>query len=237
MNLFKHFIIIKFDYPEGSKIFYTKLQQLRWIMLETLRHQTNTEFVMVFNSTSPMPHEGFGELIISPVWKDKVRKAAEDYEYIITTRLDGDDFVTPDFIEKIQANFEPEHNLVLEPNGWIFETRVNKVVKNYRFGKFVMNAFSLIEKTDEIKTCYYMPHSHIKRHHKVKWIEDKIHIRCINRQSLRAAYLDPKKIVKNFPNLRNEITEIDDRYTNILENIIKFNNRILAIEVENEKKD
>lgn len=230
---FKHFVIIKFDYPEGYEFIATKKQQLRWTCLESLRNQTNTEFVMVFNSTIPMPHEGFGELIVSPCWKDKVREAAQDYEYVITTRLDGDDFVTPDFIKTIQDNFEEKDKLVMVTDGWIYETRVKKLVPKYTFPNYVMNAFSFIEKSDNIETCYVKAHGRMKKYYDVKWIHKKTHIWCINEESLRACARKPEMYVAGNKDCREELFKINkEMYERILFVIDKLNDKIRRIKNE-----
>lgn len=237
MRKFKHFIIIKFDYPAGYPFFDTKSQQLRWTCLETLRNQTCREFVMVFNSTSPMPHEGFGELIISPCWKDKVRDAAKDYEYVITTRLDGDDFVAPDFVEQIQKNFEETEKLILATDGWIYDARVDKAVDNWTYKRYVMNSFSFIEKSDNIETCYVRPHSKMKMHYKVKWIDKKLHIWCINLESLKAWTKPSEYYMGDRPDKKEEIISLHpERYGLILKRVMQFNDMIGRIKKELDKK-
>jgi len=223
---FKHFIIVKFDYPEGYPYLHIKKQQLRWCLLDSLRNQTNKEFVLVFNSTIPMPHEGFGEMIISPCWKDKVREAAKDYEYVITTRIDGDDFVTLDFVEKIQNAFEEKDKLILQQDGWTYETRQKKLVKNWMFQSYISNCFSFIEKADNINTCYVEAHGLMNKKYEVKKIHEKIHIWCINEESLRAINLTPEKFTHNFKDEKKKFFELDERHKGLIDAIDVFNNKI-----------
>ena len=236
-RLFKHFVVVKFDYPENYPHLPTKKQQLRWVLLESLRNQTNTNFVLVFNSTMPIPHEGFGEIIISPCWKDKVKDAAKDYEYIITTRLDGDDFVTKDFIQTIQDAFEEKDKLVLEFNGWVYETRVKKLVRKWTFPNYVMNSFSFVEKSDNVETCYVRAHGKMKSLYEVKWTDKKIHIWCINEESLRASFQKPEQFVKNFEDERENLFKLDEMFPEIIRRIDIFNERIKKdLEIINGKR-
>lgn len=223
---FKHFVIVKFDYPENYPFLATKKQQLRWALLDSLRRQTNTEFVMVFNSTMPMPHEGFGELIVSPCWKDKVREAAKDYEYVITTRLDGDDFVTPDFIQTIQDNFEEKHQLVLMPSGWIYDSKTKRLTDNWMAKSYTTNYLSFIERSDDFDSCYVREHGKMKKLFDVKRIEEQIHIWCINEESLRAGLQRDGKYTDNHEDTRNKLYEKDPLCEEIVRRIDIFNNRI-----------
>ena len=236
---FKHFVIVKFDYPEGYPFMIWKKDQLRWCLLQSLRNQTNKEFVLVFNSTHPMPHEGFGEMIISPVWKDKVREAAEDYDYVITTRLDGDDFVTPDFIQTIQDNFEETDKLILQPNGWIYETRTKMLVDSFVTPTMVLNNFSFIEKVDKedplsVQSCYVWAHSMIGKKYKIKFIEEKIHIWCINQESLKAISRPPSRFIKEKPNQLEEFKKLHKIYPSIINIIDVRNDTIKRIKGEHE---
>lgn len=233
---FKHFVIVKFDYPENYKFLDTKKQQLRWALCDSLRKQTNTEFVMVFNSTMPMPHEGFGELIISPCWKDKVRESAKDYEYVITTRLDGDDFVTHDFIEKIQDAFEEKDKLVLVPKGWIYDCKTKRLTNNWMTTSYTTNAISFIEKSDNMQSCYVREHGKMGKFFDVKRLEDKIHIWCINEESLRAGLQRDGKFTDHLPDISKELFEKYPPAEEIINRINIWNKRINDMKEKDDNK-
>jgi len=226
MPKFKHFVIVKFDYPEGYRFLATKKQQLRWGLCDSLRRQTNTEFVMVFNSTMPMPHEGFAELIISPCWKDKVREAAKDYEYVITTRLDGDDFVTPDFIQKIQDEFVEKNKLVIVPRGWIYDSKTKRLTNNWMTTSYTTNAIRFIERSDDMQSCYVREHGKMGKLFDVKRMEDKIHIWCINEESLRAGLQKDGQYTNQLPDIREELYEKDPEAEVIVGRINVWNKKI-----------
>lgn len=223
---FKHFVIVKFDYPENYKFLATKKQQLRWALCDSLRRQTNTNFVMVFNSTVPMPHEGFGELIISPCWKDKVMEAAKDYEYVITTRLDGDDFVTPEFIQTIQDQFEEKNKLVLMQGGWIYDSKTKKLTDNWMCKSYTTNALSFIERSDDFESCYVREHGKMKRLYEVKRTDKQIHIWVINEESLRAGLQRDGKYTDEFEDTRQKLFNIDPKTEEILRMIDIWNKKI-----------
>ena len=233
MKKFKHFVIIKFDYPDEYEFLDVKKQQLRWTCLESLRKQTNTEFVMVFNSSIPMPHEGFGELIVSTTWKDKVRDAAKDYEYVITTRLDGDDFVGPDFIQNIQDNFEESDKMVFVSGGWIYDFKTKRLTNNWMAKSYTTNYISFIEKADNIETCYVRAHGKMKDYYNVKRDAKRTHIWVINEESLRAGLQRDGKYTDKFEDIRDTLFAEGDYFKDIINRVDVFNNKILAAKDEN----
>lgn len=230
MKKFKHFVIIKFNYPEGYKGIETKKQVLKWLSLDSLRKQTNKDFVLVLITDMELSSEGFGEYIFSLNWKDKVKKMSEDYEWIITTRMDADDFVTPDFIQKIQDNFEEKDKLVLSPNCSIYDVRTDKLMTNKFHNKTTLNNLSLIEKTDNIDTVYVRTHGEIGKFYPVKWLDECLWTwviwgGCIQSNRRKPDYFDSGTIKPK------SITDIN--YFNLIK---KFDDKITKInEVNNEK--
>lgn len=223
MKPFKHFVIIKFNYPEGCDKIETKKQVLKWISLDSLRKQTNKDFVLVLITDMELSSEGFGEYIFSLNWKDKIKKMCDGYEWIITTRMDADDFVTPDFIQTIQDNFEKKDKLVISPNCSIYDVRSDKLISSRFFGNTTLNNLSMIEKVDNLETVYVRTHGEMGKLYPTKWI-DKILWTwviwggCIQSNKRKSDYFDSGQMELNKGNCQyyiNLIKKFDDKITNI----------------------
>ncbi len=93
-----------------------------------------------------------------------------DAEFIITTRIDVDDMISKDFVERTQIEMPMKHNTQLVFSlGYILRMHDNILMER----KYVYNQFpSYIEKnTKDIKTVWFTSHGNI---HKAEDTETKI---------------------------------------------------------------
>lgn len=201
----KHFVIIKFNYPEGYPLLDTKKQFLKWICMDSLRKQTNKDFIPVIISDVPLSSEGFGEFIISLNWKDKVKEMIKGYDYVITTRLDSDDFVTPDFIQTIRDNFEEKDKLVIQLDGYVYDVRTKKLIDNTLFRKLTSSILSFVEKADGAEFCYVGEHGKMCKLYQTKWVNEKSSVWCINDGSIQSITRNPEYFSKGMKEYKREI--------------------------------
>lgn len=91
-----------------------------------------------------VPVEGFDAMLVDL----KTKCAQASTPYIITSRLDNDDAVSKNYIETIQAHFEPRHNVVINLLGGVnYNTRKN-IFSHHRYS--LRNSFcSLVEERRE----------------------------------------------------------------------------------------
>lgn len=139
MNL-KHAVIIRIDYPEGP-IFRYRLLLFRSNTLLRLQNQTDTNFE-IHVRCNPAHNELFRELGcipfniqyngkrnrygVFPPWHTDL---FEDYD--IQTRIDCDDIVSLDFIEKIHEEYKPGRLLCF--NHHVFDMWTMECVKRTRY--------------------------------------------------------------------------------------------------------
>jgi hypothetical protein len=87
------------------------------------------------------------------------RIALADQPYIITSRLDNDDMISRDFIQRVQDAFVPEHNTLINFNAGFELDATTGLVKKWN-QRFHNQFISLIEKKQpaDALTVYGFPH-------------------------------------------------------------------------------
>ena len=94
-----------------------------------------------------------------------MRKVIAHEDYILTTRLDNDDILEPDFVETVQAQF-CEREGVIDVEGRQFDTATGKyytVDRRYPNSPFI----TLVEKGANPKTVFHKTHTDL--HKDYKW--------------------------------------------------------------------
>jgi hypothetical protein len=88
-------------------------------------------------------------------------------EYLITSRIDNDDEYLPTFVKTIQDSFNYCEE-VIDVIGIQYDTIRNKF---YTSGRLFPNSpfISLIEKSVDIKSIYYCPHTNMCKHFKCRF--------------------------------------------------------------------
>lgn len=115
-----------------------------------------------------------------------------DGDHLITSRLDNDDMLEPFYVERIQAVFDKQDFLIVDPDGRQLDLKTGKFYTSAR--KTPNSPFlSLIEKVGlkytslngtqidiPIKTCCYCSHSKMTWHFPAKKIYDWLWIMVIH---------------------------------------------------------
>ena len=99
--------------------------------------------------------------------------------WLITSRLDNDDYYEPTFIEEIQRCFK-EKELLIDVNGRQLDHITGKF---YQLPKYNRNSpfLSLIErKGARYKTARYTNHSKMNNHFRTKYINKKLVVQVIH---------------------------------------------------------
>lgn len=94
-------------------------------------------------------------------------------QYLITTRLDSDDILFPEFVELIQSNFKTQNNYAINiTRGIIYDKTKNK---KYQVLDFSNPFITLIEDTTKgIKTVFQMEHPLVRFTFLTKQIYNKL---------------------------------------------------------------
>jgi hypothetical protein len=125
--------------------------------------ETDPHIIEILNSIK-RNHRNIKLLLINgyrnflPVLKKHIAESLSDTPYIITSRLDNDDAIRYDYIDRIQNNFNKQEKCLIDfPNGLCLEIEPNFRL-SYR--KMEFNPFlSLIENSNDFKTVmHYFSH-------------------------------------------------------------------------------
>jgi len=192
---FKHIILIRFNYPKNEANLDIRKRYLEEICLHSLERQTNKNFSVLICSNLDLTFNSELDIFIvgdgnnHGKWKmdstnrnKKLKELSENYEYIITTRLDSDDVLLPNCIDIIQKNFQEKDKIIIDPSGYTYESRVNKFMEytSSRPSQFL----SLIESTINPVYCYKKPHTNMKQLGPVITLDDLVRIYVVHDLSI-----------------------------------------------------
>lgn len=174
---YKHYILTRYNLVLYSSNPYKVKDKDSWMMhriklfkryLKSLEVQTNQDFTIVLALDSKTPKTYLAEIVFLldmsgldyELSYDKqpnkwIEDNKPDTEWLITTRLDNDDEVKPNFVEVIQKSFSNKTELI--------DVRGVKVMegKEYPYNRTAVGSpfITLIEKTNQCKTAMFKTHS------------------------------------------------------------------------------
>lgn len=169
------------DYPHKDQ----RRQLIREYTIPSLRRQTIKNFTWVVagrNGLTSRDTEG-----IDTIWLDVdppknfdsttylmqevislLAQGLDPSMKIITTRLDNDDVLLPDFVERIQTAAQQTDKGVLDVSGLRVDTRTRKIYRDTAYQKVPSPFLSVVEKKSgrrcRLMTAYYDQHSLMHRH-------------------------------------------------------------------------
>lgn len=159
MNKFKHLIITRFNYPENYPNLKERIDLFNKYTFKGIKDQTNQNFKWIILSNNELNIKNATCMSLGNLHK-YIKKL--DYEYLITTRLDNDDFLLPEYINSIQAFIgkrilEENPILLIDTLGYRLDERNNAFYKDKLYSNIFSSPFiSLIEKKGhELKSHVY----------------------------------------------------------------------------------
>jgi hypothetical protein len=91
-------------------------------------------------------------------------------KYVISTRIDNDDMISKDFIQKVKNNFEPDNLFLNFPNGYIYSYCKNKLyIRTDYSNPFI----SFIERIQDFKTVWCNDVDRLRSVARIKQIKEK----------------------------------------------------------------
>lgn len=193
MERFVHYILTHFNYGlygrSWDKELWMKkrLDIFRRFTLPSLQAQTNQDFkwLIRFDPQTPeVPDFGYDNIVTSfdPGAGMYINRHVTT-PWLITSRIDNDDYYEPTFIEEIQRCFN-EEELLIDVNGRQMDIKTGRF---YRFPKYSLNSpfLSLIEKKkDRYSTVRCYTHGDMKNHFKTRYINKKLVVQVIHDTNL-----------------------------------------------------
>lgn len=121
-STFTHFILTRNNYPPDHPNLDERLWLLRNFTANSVQVQSNTNFRWVLSGA---PVRGINAEFTKS-FPSVIASAQTDW--VITTRLDNDDLIAPDFVEVIQREAS-QRTEVIDMPGWRLNTRTSEVVE------------------------------------------------------------------------------------------------------------
>ena len=192
MERFVHYIVTTFNCGlykrswDTGKWMEKRLELFEKYTLPSLKAQTCQDFkwLLMFDPATPkIPDFDYDNIIITceSGTAKYFNKHMKD-KWLITSRLDNDDYYEPTFVEEIQRCFK-EEQLLIDVNGRQLD---HKTGKFYKLPKYNLNSpfLSLIERRKDwivkYKTVRYTNHGKMKQYFKTKYINKKLVVQVIH---------------------------------------------------------
>lgn len=185
---FKHYILTRFNLELYQPNPYKVKEKGEWMnnrielfknYLNGLIHQTNKNFTVVFAMDRKTPHHYLSQItfLLDSIDVDYVysfdkqpnvwiKENKPDTEWLITTRLDNDDELKPNFVETIQNEFREEEELLDVKGIKMFEK------KEYPYNRSGVGSpfITLIEPTEKCLTAMHKTHSFMPTLYKSRFV-------------------------------------------------------------------
>lgn len=166
--MFKHYIMTRFnigiyDRSDADEWMKDRLELFQCTKLSVLTQECDFEWVIAFDDRTDTGLVEY-EIITDPrmvAYYGDIRKFFEwfpaESEWIITSRLDNDDWYKPGAIKAIQRKFCKQEMII----DICYEQLDLKTRNRYTSGRAKPNSpfLSLVERGENPKTCYARPHN------------------------------------------------------------------------------
>lgn len=186
-----HFLITKNSYPQDYPYLEDRILKFRNVTLASVKKQTNRNFTWILTGDRGIDAVEFGDLniVVTRKWDEYINKIIKPDEWVITTRLDNDDYVLPEFISTIQERamgneFLEKEAFIIDASGIRYDLRHEMFYKDTYYSRLKCSPFlSLIEKKYEgqkLANCYFDKHTVMHTHYPVNFKEDHLWVQIIH---------------------------------------------------------
>lgn len=205
----KHYLVTRFIYPENYRHMKERIEMFNKYTLPSVKAQNNKNFAWVIIGRPEIDLTGIDHVFIDAAsyHKKDIVHALRKFiltqitanEIVITSRLDNDDILLPNFTMNVQfltrAELPP---FLIEFKGFWLDLRVNKFYTNTRYRDKVTSPFlSLVEQSGphmdltDIKTVYYDNHANMSRHFPVVRNRNNGWVQIIHKNNLLMNRIKP----------------------------------------------
>lgn len=186
-----HFLITRNNYEDNYPYLEERIAKFRNITLPSLHKQTSKQFTWILTGNKGLDVKEFDGLnfIITNTWLDYVTKAIKPGELVITTRLDNDDYIAPEFVSTIQkralhSKFMKKDIFIIDSGGIRYDQRYSSFYKDTYYSSSRCSPFlSVVEKKhDDAKLmgCFFAQHNNMHLHFPVDFKDDYLWVQIIH---------------------------------------------------------
>lgn len=186
-----HFLITRNSYPQDYPYLEDRILKFRNVTLASVKKQTNRKFTWILTGDSGIGAAEFGDLniVVTRKWDEYINEAVKPGEWVITTRLDNDDYILPKFVSTIQERamhngFLEKGEFIIDSSGIRYDMRHQMFYKDIYYSESKCSPFlSLVEKKfdkQELANCYFDKHGLMQSHYPVDFRSDHLWIQMIH---------------------------------------------------------
>jgi hypothetical protein len=178
MTEFTHYLLTRFDYPEDYPHLQRRLELFKRFTLRSVANQTNSNFKWIIKTKLPeLKH--LGEASKRIILADSFAVAAAT-PWIITSRLDNDDAIHPEYIGRVQGCFRGQTEAI-DSLGYRLNHTTGEFVKFDYYNDTRCSPFvSLIEPATRAKTVLAYKHGHIGKHVPTRQMKSRLWCQVIH---------------------------------------------------------
>jgi hypothetical protein len=175
----KHYLLTRFDYPVDYPYLEDRIDLFFGLTMPSVFAQESRDFTWIVQSSNPqvcrLIPENYSFLRVQPRFD-----LPGDSEWVITTRLDNDDFVSPSFIADIRRAAEPA-TCVLDAPGYRYCHRTKRVVlRDYHHPQNPSPFISLVERREKMRGVYCHWHNKMGEHFPVRLLSGRNWVQTIH---------------------------------------------------------
>lgn len=200
----KHFLITRFIYPDDYPYMGERIELFNRCTLPSVQSQTCKNFTWIILGhpeidLADIPHvfldckSHYKKDVVSALLKYIKTIEREDDELIITSRVDNDDIILPNFIKNVQSLANKKSDpFIIEFRGFWWDQRVGEMLKSTRYINGITSPFlSLVERGKNIKSVYFDNHGTMSKHFPVMKNENFGWIQTIHKHNLLMNKIKP----------------------------------------------
>ena len=185
--MFKHYIQTKFNVgiykrKNAEEWMAHRINLFERFTYPSVMNQTVSNFTWLVRFDERTPEEVYKKYNIVPVFTNFIEYIRTiKSQWIITSRLDSDDYYMPTFVEKIQGCFR-EREEVIDPFGVKYYTKTDEVVHAH---KLAGSAFiSLVEKWEGAKTVGQLAHRKMPQRYPFRRLPERLYGQVIHDRNI-----------------------------------------------------
>ena len=175
---FTHYLLTRFDYPVDYPHLQKRIELFERFTLRSVANQTTSNFAWIIKTQLPeLQH--LGEASKRIILADSFAIAAST-PWVITSRLDNDDAIHPEYIDRVQECFR-EQTEAIDSLGYRLNDATGEFVNFDYYDSVRCSPFvSLIEQTTRAATVMRYKHGQIGNHVPTRQIKSRLWCQVIH---------------------------------------------------------
>jgi hypothetical protein len=191
---FTHLLLTRSDYRPDHPALAERVRLFRELTVPSIAAQTCSRFAWLVETQNPEFREALAPipnaLIVARPLSTVVLEALAGAPWLITSRVDNDDLLLPEYVERVQAEFR-EERAAIDSRGYRWDLRTDEVVHfdHYR-ADFTSPFASLVEPAKGAVGVRSVHHHALAKLAPVTVLEDRLWVQTIHETNLQMKWID-----------------------------------------------